>query len=215
VARMRTGRKGSKHYSSEEWVDFVMHQAQQSQMSAMKRHLDAGCKRCSDMANVWSRVAQVASRELSPEPPASAVQHVRQAFSVSAESRQAVIPRLAFDSLWQPVLAGIRSGSPGTSRHVIYAAGRLSIDMRLEPEPRSERINLAGQISIRSEHERSFPPIPVVVSSKTGSLATTTTNSFGEFHLAFVPEQGLQISFAMPDQDEVVIPLDSSGIRST
>ena len=196
-------------------MDFVMHQAPQSQTSAMKQHLDAGCKRCAGMANLWSRVAQVASRELSFEPPASAVEHVRQAFSVLAESRQAVIPRLAFDSVWQPALAGIRSGAPGTSRHVIYAAGRLSIDMRLEPEPRSERINLAGQISIRSEQDRNFPPIPVVVSGKTGSLATTTTNSFGEFHLSFVPEQGLQITFAMADQDEIIVPLDSSGIRNT
>jgi hypothetical protein len=210
------GKKHSKHYSAEDWVDFVMHQVQQNQLSDMQRHLDAGCKKCSEMASLWSLVGRVANREPSHEPPASAVQHVRQAFSVLAESRHmnrhVLIPRLAFDSLWQPALAGVRSGA-GTSRHMTYAASQMSIDMHLEPEPRSERFNLAGQVSMASGQDRDFPPIPVIVSGKTGSLATTTTNGFGEFHLAFVPEQGLQISFAIAGKEEIVIPLESSWVR--
>ena len=208
--------KAGKHYSAEEWVNFAMHQVQQNQLAAMRQHLHAGCKKCSAEANLWSRVAQLAASGVSAEPPFSAVQHVRQAFSVLAESRDTkrhtLIPRLTFDSLWQPALAGVRSVSDA-SRHVMYAAGQISIDMRLEPEPKSERMNLAGQISMASAEENEFPAIAVVVSGKTSDLATTTTNRFGEFHLAFVPEQGLQISFAIAGKQDILIPLESSAIR--
>ncbi|MGC2764402.1 MAG: hypothetical protein WB607_02765 [Candidatus Acidiferrum sp.] len=202
-------RKNGKHYSAEEWVDFVMEQLAQNRLSEMQGHLEAGCKKCSEMASLWNRVSKVASRETTLEPPASSVQHVRQAFTILANSKDAQIPRLAFDSLWQPALAGVRSAS-ATSRHVMYAAGRMSIDMHLEPEPRSERINLAGQVSLATAQGRDYPPIPVAVLGKTGRLAATTTNGFGEFHLAFIPEQGLQISFAIAGKKEIVIPLDSS-----
>jgi hypothetical protein len=206
----------TKHYSAEDWADYVKKQVPKGRLSAMKRHLDTKCKRCSAMVSLWTRVNDAASRPMLLEPPASAVTHVRNAFSVAAESkklkREATIPRLSFDSLWQPAFAGVRSGF-ATSRHVTYASGHMSIDMHLEPEPKSERIDLAGQVSLPSSQDRSFPPIPVVVSGKTGSLATTTTNDFGEFHVAFVPEQGLQICFAIADK-QIVIPLDSSGIRN-
>jgi hypothetical protein len=210
VARRKMGK--NNHYAAEDWVDFVMHQIQQDKALEMQMHLDAGCGKCSGIVDLWSRVSQVANRE-SSEPPLSAVQHVRQAFAVQSKSKHALIPRLTFDSLWQPALAGVRSESD-TSRRVLYAAGKMSIDMHLEPEPRSERINLAGQISMVSAQDQDFPPIPVVVFGKTGRLASTTTNGFGEFHLAFVPEPGLQISFAIFGKEEIAIPLESSAIRS-
>ncbi len=208
--------EAGKHYSAQQWVNFAMHQAEQNEAAAMQQHLDRGCKKCSAEAKLWSRVAQLAASGVSAEPPFSAVEHVRQAFSVLAESRDRkrhrLIPRLVFDSLWQPALAGVRSVSDA-SRHVMYAAGQMSIDMRLEPEPKSERMNLAGQISMASVQENAFPPIAVVVSGKTGHLATTTTNRFGEFHLAFVPEQDLQITFAIAGKEDILIPLESSANR--
>jgi hypothetical protein len=206
-----------KHYSKEEWVDFVMHQTPQSQTELMQSHLDAGCGKCGSIADLWTRVAEVASRESASEPPASAVEHVRHSFALVGESRQSerntLIPRLAFDSLWQPAFAGVRSGSSG-SRHVVYVSGRMSIDMRLEPEPKSERINLAGQISLPPMDNEAFPPTPVVVSGRSGNLAATTTNRFGEFHVAFIPEPGLQVSFDIIGKDQIIVPLDSTGIRS-
>jgi hypothetical protein len=216
VAREKTGQKDRKHYSEEEWVDFVRNQLPQTQISAMQQHVDAGCTHCSAAANLWTRVDCMAARDASLEPPASAVRHVQQAFTALADSRHRkhlpLIPRLVFDSLWQPAFAGIRSGSGGSQR-VIYKAGDVSIEMRLEPEPKSERITVAGQISIGLVQEQGFPAIPVIVASQTGSLASTTTNRFGEFHTAFVPERGLQIMFIITDEEPLVIPLESPGIR--
>jgi hypothetical protein len=209
-------RKNSKHFSTEEWLDFAMEQSSQEQRSAMSRHLETGCKNCSQLANLWDRVGQVAHRDSASEPPASAVQHVRRAFAIISESNRAkrtsLIPRLVFDTLWQPAMVGVRS-TVGTPRQVLYRAGEISIEMRIEPEPRSERVNITGQVSNSAMKGELLPAIPVVITSGKGKVASASTNGFGEFHLAFVPETGARISFGVATEMELSIPLDGSGVQ--
>ncbi|HEY2460221.1 MAG TPA: hypothetical protein VGI16_05420 [Candidatus Acidoferrum sp.] len=207
-------KKSTTHYSAEDWVDFVMEQASQERMTAMKNHLGSGCRQCSGLAGLWARVNTVASRGISAEPPASAVRHVEQVFAIAAEARReqrpALIPRLVFDSSWQPAMAGVRSGST-TPHRVLYKTRDVSIEMHLEPAPRSERVNISGQITIDGHVE--VAPIAVFLKSNKGKVASTTTNRFGEFHLAFIPEPGLRISFGMTEGEEVLVPLEGSGLK--
>lgn len=206
----------AKHYSSEEWVDFVMHQTPQSQRPDMQRHLDAGCTPCTQLVNLWARVGQFAARESALQPPDSAVHHVRAAFSSMAKAQKAgrelLIPRLSFDSLWQPALAGIRSGSSGP-RKLLYTSKDMTIEIHIEAESKSDRMNLTGQISIGSQQGQSMTPLAVVISSEEGRLASTVTNGFGEFHLSYVPEADLQISFELAGGLVVVIPLSDRAER--
>lgn len=202
--------RSAKHYSSEEWVDFAMEQTPQSQRSEMQRHLDSGCKPCAQILNLWTRIGEIAAREHALQPPDSAVHHVRRAFASLAKAQKAerkpLIPRLSFDSLWQPALAGVRSGSSGP-RKLLYKSKDITIEMHIESENKSDRINLTGQILIGSLEGQSMPPIPVAISSEEGKLGSTTTNNFGEFHLSYVPESDLQISFELVGGLIVVIPL--------
>ena len=207
-------KKDSRHYSTEELVDFVTLQATVDDSARIRQHLDAGCKKCSAGQNLWSRVLRTASRE-TLLPPASTIQHVQQAFAIVAETRRpkraALIPRLVFDSAWQPAMAGVRSGAD-TPQRVLYKTRSVSIEMHLEPVPRSEQVNIAGQVTLAEQTEL-LPPIAVLLSGRKGKLASTSTNDFGEFNLAFVPEEGLRISFAMADSEELLVPLDGSGLR--
>jgi hypothetical protein len=207
--------KKNTHFSAEDWVDFTMQQASPEQAKAMKEHLSTGCEKCTKLEDLWSRVAQVAGRDSGHEPPASAVRHVRNAFAILAEAedskRAPTVPRLVFDSLWQPALAGVRSAH-STLRQVHYQAGAINIEMRLEPEPRSERVYVAGQVSDAVRQGEGIAEMPVVVASRRGTLTSASTNRFGEFHLAFVPEEGLRISFGTNDK-EISIPLEGTGIR--
>lgn len=207
-------KKDSRHYSTEELVNFVTLQATAEETASIRRHLDGGCKKCSAAQSMWSRVLQTASRQ-TLLPPASAIQHVRQAFAIVAETqrpkRAALIPRLVFDSAWQPAMVGVRSGGD-TPQRVLYKTRSVSIEMHLEPVPRSEQVNIAGQVTL-AEQAETLPPIAVLLSGRKGKLASTSTNDFGEFNLAFVPEEGLRISFAMADSEELLVPLDGSGLR--
>jgi hypothetical protein len=207
-------KKNSRHCSTEELVDFLTLQAPAEETARIRQHLGAGCKKCSAAQSLWDRVLRTASRE-TLLPPASVLQHVRQAFAIVAETRRpkraALIPRLVFDSAWQPAMAGVRSGAD-TPQRVLYKTRSVSIEMHLEPVPRSERVTIVGQVTLAEQVEM-LPPIAVLLSGRKGKLASTSTNDFGEFNLAFVPEEGLRISFAMADSEELLVPLDGSGLR--
>lgn len=209
-------KKENAHFSSEDWVDFAMKQASQEQAKSMQQHLDEGCGKCSKLSQFWNHVTQVASRESEHAPPESAVRHVRNVFAMNAEAekskRAVTIPRLVFDNLWQPALAGIRA-VPSSSRQVMYMAGDISIEMRLEPEPRSERINVAGQITKAASQSSDITAMSVIVTGDRGPVTTASTNRFGEFHLTFVPEEGLRISFGLVNEKELSIPLDGIGVQ--
>jgi hypothetical protein len=203
-----------KHFATEEWVDFVNGLLSLERTQTMQRHLDAGCRRCAKMVDLWQQVCEAAKRESEYEAPESAVRHVRNSFVVAKpgkDKRGFEIPRLVFDSLWRPAAVGVRS-APSIPRQVIYRAGDIAIEMQLEPVPNSERINIAGQISDTARQDDGLAETPVVVSGAKGRVAETSTNRFGEFQLGFVPERNLQISFGVMNGKELSIPLEGTGV---
>ena len=52
-----------KHFSTEEWVDFVKQVLTTSQQEAMQKHLGTGCKRCKDTVSLWQKVSKTAAAE--------------------------------------------------------------------------------------------------------------------------------------------------------
>jgi hypothetical protein len=202
-------RTADKHFATEEWVDFVNGALSPERMQAMQHHLNADCGRCSKVVELWRRVRQAAKRESEYAAPESAVRHVRNAFAMAhplGAGRSFEIPRLVFDSLWRPAAVGVRS-SATTPRQVIYRAGRIAIEMQLEPEPNSERLHIAGQVSSAARRGEGLAEIPVVVSGTSGKLAEASTNRFGEFQLSFVPQGSLRISFGVVGDSQLSIPL--------
>jgi hypothetical protein len=207
--------KDKKHFSSEQWVDFVNGKLSATLAQAMQRHLDDNCGRCSKILETWSRVRNAAKREAAWEPPESAVRHIKNAFQMlgkpSKQKRSFEIPRLIFDSLWQPAMVGVRSAAC-TPRQVLYRAGEVAIEMRLEPELQSERVNVTGQVLNAVKRGEGFGKLVVLVSSNKGIVAETKTNNLGEFYLSFVPTVGLRISFGSVQGRDLSIPLDARGV---
>lgn len=203
-----------KHFTAGEWVDFVNGQASPENMKAMQRHLNTSCENCKSIAGTWQRVREAAKRESDFMPPESAVRHIRSAFSVIAKPEAArktfEIPRLVFDSLWQPVAVGVRS-AVRAPRQVLYRAGKISVEMHVEPEPGSERLMITGQLS-SAEGSDALLGIPVVITGLLGKVAEVKTNRFGEFHLAFPAQRGLRISFGIGSDREIAIPLDGANV---
>jgi hypothetical protein len=207
--------KVKRHFTAEQWVDFVNERLPSEQTQMMQRHLGAGCGKCSQVLKVWTRVRRAANRESKFEAPESVVRHVRNAFALTTElqkgKRRFEIPRLVFDSLWQPAAVGVRSAS-SIPRQVLYRAGEIAIEMRLEPSLNSELVNVTGQISDAALKGEGLAGISVVVNSVKRKVAEARTNQFGEFHLSFVPERGLRIFFAAENSKDLSIPLDGQGV---
>jgi hypothetical protein len=208
-------RSNSEHFGAEDWVDFVNGTASQTKLAALQRHLDEGCRVCARERELWTKVRESARREASLEVPESAVRHVQSAFRVSSEAlrakRRFEIPRLVFDSLWQPAPAGVRSATV-QPRQVLYRAGEIAVELRVEPEPLSERLSVVGQIYRTANATEGLARIAVLATGKGGSLAEAHTNDFGEFQMSFLPQSSLRIVFGLPEGQNLTIPLDTSGV---
>jgi hypothetical protein len=200
-----------KHYAIEQWVDFANKLVSQAQNTAMSSHLK-DCPKCSAMAAIWTKVSQTASRQTPLDVPESALQHVRNAFKVLIQPKKGrlfEVPRLVFDSAWQPAVAGIRAAA-AAPRQVLYQVGRVVVDMRMELHADSARLWLEGQVMNAELKGKGMEFVAVQLVSGQEQLAITTTNRFGEFQVECRAAENIQVSLKISENENVCIPLDES-----
>jgi CheY-like chemotaxis protein len=101
-----------------------------------------------------------------------------------AFQRAANAVRLIFDSLRDPMPAGLRA-SEARGRRMLYACGNLTVDLWIRPQEGSDRITLEGQILDMAKPGRRLENTAVALHGPKGPMVHTTANEFGEFHLDF------------------------------
>jgi hypothetical protein len=206
-----------KHFALEDWADFMREVVEPLQRAAMQRHLDEGCKRCLRAVAVWQSVLDVARQEANNQPPESAVRAAKAYYGVYGPEERlsgaAKIAELIFDSIRQPLPAGVRA-SGVASRQLLYRLGRTLIDMRLEAGDKPNRISLVGQVLDSSQTDRGVSDIPVILLCGSESMAQTVTNQFGEFHLALDAAQELHLRIGKGEPEAILIPLRAVGLAS-
>jgi hypothetical protein len=200
-----------KHFSTEEWVDFVNQIVTGGQKQAMQKHLATGCKRCSETVSLWQKVSRTASAEVSYQPSADTVRLAKAAFATarmgqaSKESKQCLIEVL-FDSFLQPAVAGARSVVIGT-RQMLYRADPYQIDIQIEPKPSSNRLVITGQLLDLSNPGVIGRDIQVTLSNHRGHSVIAATNQFGEFSGEIENSGDLELSIPGHGEQPIVISL--------
>jgi hypothetical protein len=210
--------RNDSHFTDQDWADFLNHQSSMEQREKMKHHLDADCANCLQDVAVWRKVYEAAQRESQYQVPEWAIRYVRNAFAVQAKQPQTTgpafeIPRLVFDSFLQPAAVGVRSAASGL-RQLRYKAEDIGLELRLEPDKRSRRINITGQVSRMEDDGKSLTGISVVVSGMAGTVVEASTNQFGEFQMSCAPEKDLHFSFEFGGK-ALRIPLDITETRDS
>jgi hypothetical protein len=201
-----------KHFSTEEWVDFVNQLLTTGQQEAMQTHLATGCKRCTETVSIWQKVREAATAESSYQPSPDAVRIAKAAFAASGlaqtkkESRGLV--EVLFDSFLQPAVAGARSVVVGT-RQMLYRAGPYQIDIQIEPKPGSNRIIVTGQLLALSHTDVLGRDIQVTLSNHRGHSVIAPTNQFGEFSAEIENSGDLELSIPGNSGQPIVISLRS------
>ena len=198
------------HFSVEKWIDFVNEAVTTSEKQQMDKHLNLGCKSCQKTVSLWQRVRASAAAEGNYQPPESAVRMAKAAFAgialgqqkKGAESRV----KLLFDSLLQPMLAGVRSAGAGT-RQMLYRADPYQIDVQLEMKPGGNRIVVTGQLLNLSNPKLIASGARILVSNMHGDVVHTVANQFGEFNGEVKNSGDLQLTFATPSGEPIVISL--------
>src|SRR5467141_233837 len=199
-----------KHFTAEEWIDFVTRVVCTITKEKMKEHLEQGCKRCSKIVSQWQRLRQTAETEANYKPPGDAVRIAKASFagssSAEVQKRPDVLAELLFDSLLQPVLEGIRSTSIGT-RHMLYRADPFQIDLLIEPQVGGRSVVVTGQLLDLRHPEIVGHNLQVTLSNLRGRVVQTTTNQFGEFCQEIENTGSLELKFHGANHKPVVISL--------
>ena len=127
-------------------------------------------------------------------------------------SHHEVFPRIAAqlvrNSVQQPIPAvGVR-GRRRTCRTALYRADGYSIELRLEHEPGSRRLDLSGQIA-DSKHPRSkLKETTVLLMSGKNLVALAVSDALGGFQMQCAPARSLRLQVSLePGGQGIEIPL--------
>lgn len=197
-----------KHFTTEEWIDFVNQTVSSSQQRAMQRHLETGCKRCKETVGLWQKVHNAAATEANYQPPASSVRMARAAFGtagLAAKPKQAdSFIEVLFDSFRQPALAGARSAGMGM-RQMLFRADPYQVDIQIEAKPESARLVITGQLLDLSRPDILGSEVQITLSNRRGTAVHTVTNKFGEFRGEIENSGDLELSFPRPGEQPFIV----------
>jgi hypothetical protein len=185
-----------KHFTSEDWIDYVRDLQTPALAAQMKAHLSQ-CDECQKSFRLWTAVNQAVAKDLHFAPPSDAVRIARAQFvPAKPQSFGGLMAKLIFDSAQQPLTVGVR-GSVSICRQLLYQHGQRFIDLRVETHPTTREVSLTGQI----QQSTGQPEIiPVALCNGEEAIQHTETNPRGEFHMMFVPAEGLHLEIDMNEK---------------
>src|SRR6185369_10647065 len=109
---------------------------------------------------------------------------------------------LIFDSFLAPMPAGLRAtwqvGWQG-----LYRAGDCSVDLRIEPELKTSRAAVIGQITNHVAPEVEMSDLPVCLRSGKLVIAETLSNRFGEFQMEYDQQAQLNLFIRLRDSKNI------------
>jgi hypothetical protein len=175
--------------SFERLIEYLDNQLNASETARLVAHLSEGCRQCAETRDWYERVRVVAATDESTEPPSWVFKRAVKIFE-NRKTRPSLIERigervasLVFDSLAQPVVAGVRS-TETTNRQLLYRAGNFNIDLQVAPAE-DLRADLIGQIL--KEDEVAFESVSglrLEVVRRGEPVFSTVTDDMGEFKIS-------------------------------
>ena len=207
----------TEHFSSPLWVDRVRGLLAEDVREEMDQHLRAGCETCQAAHTAWQRFAVFADEESGFEPPRDAVRVAKTYLAQqnildgrSTARRRAWAPSalatLVFDTMQAAPVAGVRAGA-GYSRHLLFAAQSLAIDLHVETASKAGWFLLTGQVADSNRPDQLPRAIELCLIDGDREISTFQTNEFGEFQCTFDLRKNLTLLFAI-ESGAIAVPLD-------
>ena len=199
-----------KHFTTEEWINFVNQVVSPGELQEMNNHLKQGCKRCQETVSMWQRVERSAAAERNYQPPADTLRMVKAAFAAAGlhgqrkESRSRI--SILFDSFLQPVVEGARSAATD-SRQMLYRADPFQIGLQIEAKPDSNHLLVTGQLLDLNNPGIAGNDVGVTLSNLRGHVVQAVSNQHGEFTCEIKNSGDLQITFSSSRGEPIVISL--------
>ncbi len=202
-----------EHCSEEVLTDFVRGVSSSDQSKAIVSHLTAGCSRCQTAHDHWSKVRRLANAEDAYAPPENLVRLAKLSFVAHQTSQQprtfmkSVLANLVFDSLAQPLPAGVRSNAI-CAWQLLYEAEGLSVDLRFGQRIHSKVVHMVGQVFDKTAVGTWLDNAVVELFTEQNQLiVATTVSAMGEFDLEFEQSEHLWLSVKVEGRNAVRIPI--------
>ena len=197
-----------EHFSEQVWADYVRGIHQPKTARDVETHLASGCLECARICGMYQQVYSIAANEPSLTPPDSAVRMAKVVFATSHPAHSALwtMAKVVFDSLSQPLTAGVRSGASG-SRQLVFEAEGVIVDLVLDIRSQSGRISLIGQVVDKRGATIAPRLVSVILWTENGQpLAEASANEFGEFQMEFAAQERLRLSVEVAGLQPIRIP---------
>ena len=196
------------HFSEQIWADYVRGVGQPKTSQDIESHLASNCPDCTRSYGIWKKLYAVATNEPSLTPPDHAVRMSKLEFVTrkSPQPRPWIMASLIFDSLDQPLTAGVRSG-PSDSRHLMFKAEGTTVNLVLDTQTQPGTISLVGQVVDKSGAKIAPRQAVVILLTETFQpLAETSSNEFGEFQMEFKAQGRLRLTVEIAGHKSIRIP---------
>jgi len=188
------------HINTEDLVDYMEGRVSDDGRLAVESHLSK-CNDCAELKNELGLLVLRLQEDTIFEPPAELLQWGVSLFqpllqpSTGGKLRK-LIATLVFDTFDQPLLAGVRRvGAP--PRQLLFRAGDVDVDVKIESMETNDRITLVGQVL--STTAKFFDNTPVKLESHGIVRYRTMTNLVGEFSFDEVPKDTYHLSVDLPE----------------
>jgi len=172
------------------------------EVQSVESHLSA-CSECVELKHEVQNLTTRLREDATFEPPPELVQWGISLFQplfqpveqVPGKLRK-IIASLVFDTYDEPLLAGVRRvGAP--PRQLLFRAGSVDVDVKIESMEANDRITLVGQVL--SNTAQFFDNTPVKLESHGIVRYRTITNVVGEFTFDEVPKDTYHLSVDLPE----------------
>ena len=198
------------HFVLEQWVDYSRNLTGAEERRQMQGHLAAGCHGCRQLADLTQRLVNCCANIAAGQVPEATVRLARAIFPVRTPDRPRRGNRLPieliFDSFLAPAPAGLRTtwqvGWQG-----LYRAGECSLDLRIEPELKSSKAAVIGQVTNHVSPSMGMGNLAVSLRSGDRIVAQTVSNRFGEFQMEYEQKAPLQLVIRLQDTNLIQVPL--------
>jgi hypothetical protein len=202
-----------EHLSTESIITHLDGKTPDAEISLVEAHLTT-CDECSESMRQFRALQLRLRMEPQFRPPADAVKAWLDQFPVPPQpdrpSLRQIIALLTYDSFNQPLLAGVRR--PGTApRQLIFRAGEIDVDVKIESTERDELVSLSGQVL--SGAPGFFENASVGLESQGVICYRTHTNEIGEFSFE-VPKDTYNLSIDLPEGQLTILSVHSGSARN-
>ena len=191
-----------RHISAEKLMEYMDGLLTDDGKAVIDTHLSQ-CPDCSQANQELQLFILKLQSDASYEPPAEVLQWGVSLFQPVLQPQETVggkvrkiIASLIFDTFDQPMVAGVRRvGAP--PRQMLFRAGDVDVDVKIESADTSDRISLVGQVL--SNDEKFFDNTPVKLESHGMVRYKTMTNFVGEFTFDEIPKDTYHLSVDLPE----------------